>query len=218
MTGEVMSEETLPVITRRLHRILLESMIAMGAIPPSAALASDLGVGSDALWEHFESLKRADYLGFDQERRVTCLYPFSLAPTPHVVTLDGKQRFAMCSLDALGVAAMLDRSIEIESACPVCRTPIRLAVRPGAVERVEPAETIVVARRDAGSPAFEACCGFTVFACGAEHADALLARTSDTMALDLPAALAAGEAIFGGMLGDALPGKRTRAAIPFVEN
>jgi hypothetical protein len=89
---------------------------------------------------------------------------------------------------------------------------VRIAVAPGAIERVEPTETVVVARRHSDAPAHQACCDFTVFACSPEHADALIARTSDTSALDLPTALTVGEALFAALLGETLPAKRTRAS------
>ncbi len=204
----------LPVTERRLHRRLTESMLATGDIPPAASLASELGVSLKALGSHLRTLAEGDYLGFDAAGRLTCLYPFSVTPTPHVVVLDGARRFAMCSLDALGMAAMFGREVDIESACPACGTPIRLRVRPGAVASVEPTGALVVARRDAETPAYEACCGFTVFACGLEHADPLLARTSHTTVLDPPKALVVADAIFAAMLGDTLPAERTRAPLP----
>jgi len=210
------SAATLPETERRLHRSLIEAMLATSDVPTAVALAAELGASLDMLRSHLRTLAFADYLGFDAAGHLTCLYPFSVIPTQHVVVIDGatERRFVMCSLDALGIAAMLGRAVEIESACPVCGTPIRLVVRPSAVVSIAPPETVVVAKRDADAPAHEACCGFTVFACGAEHADALLARTSDTSALDLAAALHVGEAIFAGMLGDMLPAKRQRAPIP----
>lgn len=210
---EPTSGQTLPKTTRRVHRHLTEAMLATGEVPPAAALAAALGLRIDALRLHLRTLADADYLGFDSAGHLTCLYPFSAVPTRHVVTFDGTRRFAMCSLDALGLAAMLGRPVEVESTCPVCGTPVRLTVRPGAVLNVEPPAAVVVAKRDGEAPAFEACCGLTVFACGPDHADVLLARTADALALDLPAALGVGETIFAGLLGDSLPAKRKRAPV-----
>jgi Alkylmercury lyase len=76
--------------------------------------------------------------------------------------------------------------------------PVRIVVEPGTIECVEPIETLVVARRGGEAPAHEACCDFTVFACSPEHADELLARTSDTSILDLSTALTVSEALFAG--------------------
>jgi alkylmercury lyase len=202
----------LPDDVRRLHRALLDAMLATGEVPSASALMAELGIGQDALDKYLQTLIEGDYLAFDRAGRLTCLYPYSADPTSHVVTIDGIHRFAMCSLDALGMAAMLEREVEIESACPVCGAPIRLAVRPGVIANVEPPSMMVVARRDGDSPAFEACCGFTVFTCNADHADVLIAQTSSTSALALDAALAVGETLFADLLDDTLPGKRKRAS------
>lgn len=207
------TDETLPETTRRLHRLLMDAMIATGNVPPAIDLAAALRVDLETLRYHLRMLEHADYLGFDAAGQLICLYPFSAVPTPHVVAIEGEQRFAMCSIDALGMSAMLGRRLEIESACPICGAEIWLVVRPGNIERAEPSETVVIARRDADRPAFEACCGFTVFACGDNHANVLKARTSGTSALDLETALSVGESIFAGMLNNTLPNKRKRALI-----
>ena len=115
------------------------------------------------------------------------------------------------SLDAMGVPAMLGRPVVIESSCSACGTAIRLAVRPGAVTAAEPVGTTVVAKRASDAPAVEACCDFTVFACGPAHATNLVARISDTAALDLETALGQGAALFANLLGETLPARRSRA-------
>ena len=56
-------------------------------------------------------------------------YPFSAAPTAFAVTFaDGRQRFACCAIDALGIAAMLSASIQIRTHCHHCGRPLELAV------------------------------------------------------------------------------------------
>jgi hypothetical protein len=142
---------------------------------------------------------------------VTCLYPFSTLPTPHVVVIGGERRFAMCALDALGVAAMLDQAVTIEGSCAACGTPIRIAVQPDSVAGVEPGGTRVVAKPASDAPAAETCCAFTVFACGPAHAVDLVALWPETSALDLASALAQGTALFAGLLDEALPAKRNRS-------
>jgi hypothetical protein len=210
------TEATLPDAERHLHHALLESVLATGEAPPPPALAAQLGIGLDAVRDGLQTLRRADYLALDAAGRVTCLYPFSPILTAHVVAVGEMRRYAMCAIDALGVAAMLGRPVAIESACPVCGAQIRVDVRPGAVARVDPAGAMVVAKSDAEAPACEACCAFTVFACGPDHARDVRDRTPGSAVLDLGAALGAGEGIFGGFLADALPAKRRRAQAVMV--
>jgi hypothetical protein len=141
---------------------------------------------------------------------VTCLYPFSLTPTPHAVVIDGQRRAAMCAIDAIGVPAMLDQELAIEGGCAVCAAPIALRARPGAILETDPPTAMVVARRDEDEPAFATCCPFTVFVCGPAHADAFAARVAGTHALSLAAALRHAEEIFAGLLAETLPARRPR--------
>jgi hypothetical protein len=66
-----------------------------------------------------------------EDGRVTVAYPFSAAPTPFEVALgDGRRRYAVCAIDALGVAPMLGTPISIRSRCHHCREPLALEVAP----------------------------------------------------------------------------------------
>ena len=66
-----------------------------------------------------------------QDGQVEIAYPFSASPTPFVVRLvDGRERYVCCATDALGMAPMLDESIDIRSPCHHCGEPIELAVEP----------------------------------------------------------------------------------------
>ena len=62
------------------------------------------------------------------EHEIPLAYPFSAAPTPFGVRLaDGRERFACCATDALGVAAMLGVRILIRTRCHHCGEPFELA-------------------------------------------------------------------------------------------
>lgn len=188
----------------------MDAVVATGSVPAMAELVERLGIGEDAIRSGLATLAAADYLALDVAGRVTCLYPFSTAPTPHGVIIGGRRRSAMCAIDALGVPAMLDTEFAVEGRCAVCEAPIALRVRPGAVITSTPESAMVVARRDEGEPAFAGCCPFTVFVCGSEHADRLARRISGTRLLPLPEALSHAEEIFGGLLAEDLPATRPR--------
>ena len=62
-----------------------------------------------------------------QDGQVDMAYPFSARPTPWVVRLaNGRERFACCAVDALGIAPMIGESIEIRSRCHHCGEPLTL--------------------------------------------------------------------------------------------
>lgn len=54
--------------------------------------------------------------------------PFSGVPTQHVVTVEGKQYFANCAWDALGVPAALHQPGEVHSRCGQSGEPLHLEV------------------------------------------------------------------------------------------
>jgi len=62
---------------------------------------------------------------------VDIAYPFSAAATPFVVRLpDGRERYACCALDALGIAPMTGQRVEIVSRCHHCAEPLAFPVTP----------------------------------------------------------------------------------------
>ena len=65
------------------------------------------------------------------EHEIPLAYPFSAMPTPFLVRLaDGRERFACCATDALGIAAMLGAPILIRTRCHHCGEPLELAADP----------------------------------------------------------------------------------------
>jgi hypothetical protein len=200
----------LPEATRRLHRALIQAFIDHGAAPPAAHLAEAAGIPVADFPTHLRTLVAADFLALNAADEISCLYPFSATPTPHSVAIDGQPRYAMCAIDALGIPAMLGQELGIEGRCAVCNAPIALSVRPGTIMAADPPETLVVARRDVDEPAFAACCPFTVFVCGQDHAEQFMRRIAGSHTLTLPEALTHAEEIFGALLAESLPATRPR--------
>lgn len=57
--------------------------------------------------------------------------PFSNVPTAFRVITDGREYFANCAWDALGIPAALDRAARILTACGDCREPIEIEIAGG---------------------------------------------------------------------------------------
>ncbi|MBA3450182.1 MAG: alkylmercury lyase family protein [Chloroflexia bacterium] len=195
---------------RHLHRTLINAVIATGSVPSVVELADRLGTTQEAIRAGLTTLVSGDYLALDATGQVSCLYPFSTTSTAHAVIIEGQRRFAMCAIDALGIPAMLDEELDIDGRCVVCHAPITLRVRPGTIVMAAPPTAMVVARRDETEPAFAACCPFTVFVCGQEHADEFMRRIAGTHALPLPEALVHAEQIFNSLFTEAIPATRPR--------
>ncbi len=201
----------LPEIDRRLHRALLGGMLTTGTIPSQEVLIAAAGIDAAEVPLRLAALETADYLSLAPDGAVTCLYPFSPTPTPHAVVIGGRRRYAMCSIDALRMAAMLGEVVAIEGGCGVCRMPVHLDVAPGTITRAEPSGTVVLVRRSGDEPACETCCPSTLFACGPAHGAELTRRLPETIVVPLDEALRHAEAIFGDVLGKTLPARRRRS-------
>jgi glutaredoxin len=203
-------EQPLTERHRRVYRALIEAVLTTGDIPAAPELAALLATSAEEIRESLRALAAADYLALNAGHQVTCLYPFSATPTTHAVLVEGERRFAMCAIDALGIPAMLGRELDLEGRYAVCDAAIALRVRPGAIDSAAPPTAMVVARRDEDEPAFAACCPFTVFVCGAKHAERFARSVAGAHALSLEEALTHAEGIFGDLLADAIPARRPR--------
>ncbi|MGH7306794.1 MAG: organomercurial lyase [Candidatus Rokuibacteriota bacterium] len=61
-------------------------------------------------------------------------YPFSAVVTPFVVRLSGgRERYACCATDALGMAPMVGEPVEIRSACHHSGAPLHFPATPHGV-------------------------------------------------------------------------------------
>lgn len=80
--------------------------------------------------EELEALDTDDLILL-QEDEIRLAYPFSGVPTPFLVRLeDGRERYACCAIDALGMAPMMGQRIEIRSRCHHCGAPLALSATP----------------------------------------------------------------------------------------
>jgi hypothetical protein len=63
--------------------------------------------------------------------RIDLAYPFSAVPTPFRVHLSGgRERYACCAMDALGLAPMTGESIEVRTRCHHCGSTLAFAATP----------------------------------------------------------------------------------------
>ncbi len=75
-------------------------------------------------------LDEADMILVDHAH-VMIAYPFASPVTAFRVRLvDGRERYAVCAVDALGIAAMLGQPVTIRSPCHHCGAPLQIDVAP----------------------------------------------------------------------------------------
>ena len=66
-----------------------------------------------------------------RDGQIDIAYPFSALPTPFLVRLpDGRERYACCATDALGVAPMIGQPIDIRARCHHSGAPLGFSVHP----------------------------------------------------------------------------------------
>ena len=186
---------------RTLYRRILTGFAR--ADPPDVSReAADLGL------PYLDTLNR--FAQLDLAHRdpasgaITVAYPFSARPRGHTVLINGTHGVeAMCAIDAVGIAPMLELPITISSRDPLTSHVIEVRVDPGGDAECEPSTAVVLAgsaHRDA--PSFRSCCGVLNFFESSQSATTYLTHHPELTGfpITIPDAVEAGRALFGDLL------------------
>ena len=186
---------------RQLYRWILRQFAAEGR-PSLEVTAAAVAAGAD-LNQAIETFRRLDLVHL-AHGQIAVAYPFSGRPTAHRVSIDGRPEvYAMCAIDALGIAAMLELPIEVFSRDPVSGGEVWVRIDPGDGAWWDPKQAVVLAASyPALGPSFHSCCSVLNFFESGEHALQYLLAHPDLTghAITIPEAIAAGAAIFGDLL------------------
>lgn len=131
---------------RLTRRTLLRLMLTTGRGPSLKALASRLEVSESAAAKLLSALERKGFLVRDQRSNtITAAYPLSIRPTHYRLTLKerGRQRYAMCAIDALGVGPLFGVAVIVNATCPQCGRSIRIHVEENQIVAVKPIGAVV---------------------------------------------------------------------------
>jgi hypothetical protein len=176
---------------RRLYRRILRSF-AEGrpldlAEEPASAVAT---------------LAREDLVHVDDRGSIVVAYPFSGRPTRHRVRFDGRELYAMCAIDALGIAPMLGLPIEILSRDPVEEQTIEVSLEPDGSSSWSPGEAVVLSGCIDSGVAFQSCCRVLNFFASRDNAHRYLELNPATQGypISMPVAIELGRRIFGQAL------------------
>ena len=113
-----------------LQRILRTFLDRGGPVLVEEVAAAFPDRPPETVWDTLVAMDDEDLIQI-REGRVEIAYPFSAIPTPFVVRLaDGKERFACCAIDALGMAPMVGQRVHIRSKCHDCGAALELSVAP----------------------------------------------------------------------------------------
>jgi len=185
---------------RRLYNWIIERF-AQASPPTPAQLAERARRLELEPSAAFATLAREDLIHTDDDGAVLVAYPFSARPRGHRVTIDERLTVeAMCAIDALGIAPMLDQPVEINSHDPLTGHEIWLRVSPGEGAWWEPETAAVLAGSGrASGPSYGRCCDVLNFFETPETAERYLREHGDVVGvpISIPEAIEAGRAIFG---------------------
>jgi hypothetical protein len=114
-----------------LARLILRTFLQQGGpIPIEDIIAASHGVRPDTLHDALVALDDEDLIRV-RAGQIDLAYPFSASPTPFVVRLaDGKERYACCATDALGIAPMIGQPVEVRSGCHHCNAALTFSATP----------------------------------------------------------------------------------------
>jgi hypothetical protein len=198
----------LPAAVRAVHHRVLQHFAETGTSPTPADLAEvAAGAGVDPV-AALQRLAADDLVAVDDAGRLVAAYPFSPAPTAHVVDLGGVRVYAMCAIDALGMPFMLAGDATITSTDPHTGQPVTVTVT-GGMAVFSPEETVVVyAATDSGGRSVDTCCSTINFFAHPTTARAWIGAHPGLTAtvLDQPDAVRLSRDIFGPLLPAANPG------------
>ncbi|WP_406055421.1 alkylmercury lyase family protein [Kribbella sp. NBC_00889] len=142
----------LDAVTRATHREVLRAFATTGA-PPFGGTT-----------EVLRALHELDAIRLTSDGEIAVAYPFSATPTRHRVRIaDQVDVYAMCAVDALGIAPMLGQDTVIHSTDPTDGSGITV-VRRADSAHWDPAGAVVFIGADpGGGPSADCCCDYLNF-------------------------------------------------------
>jgi Alkylmercury lyase len=191
---------------RTLYRWILASCAR--ARQPQADELYDLASELDLqVEETLDLLAKLDLVHRAQPTgEIVVAYPFSGRPRGHAVLINNAARVeAMCAIDALGIAPMLQLPIEITSHDPLSGAEIWVRLDPGEGAWWEPTTAVVLAGsplRD--GPSYRGCCDVLNFFQSEESANSYLADHPELAGfpISIPDAIEAGRTVFADLMNE----------------
>jgi hypothetical protein len=192
--------ERLAETEREFYAWILRRFSEADAVGSDVVEAEATRIGLD-LTKVRSKLAGEDLVHFDADGSVAVAYPFSGRATAHRVLIDGHSVYAMCAIDALGIAPMFGRPIVVTSHDPVTEGEINVWLQPDGTATWQPEEAVVVTGRCCEGAAFEGCCQVLNFFSSTGSAEQyLLEGGIEGFPIDMPQAIEVGRVIFGDVL------------------
>jgi len=191
---------------RNLYRWILDRFAH--ATPPHTEAVSERAraLGLEPLGA-LATLATEDLVHADEYGAILVAYPFSARPRGHGVLIDNKRTVeAMCAIDALGIAPMLNLPIEITSQDPFSGAEVWVRLDPAEGAWWEPETAVVLAGSSCrDGPSFSGCCEALNFFESPDNANHYLHEHAEVAGLpiSIPDAIEVGRAVFGDIFEEA---------------
>ena len=180
-----------------------------GRAPSVPEIVESIGVSGEQAHAILADLQAHDLLGLDgSATTISYAYPFAGLATEHRVELHGRHLYAVCAIDALGVAGMFRTNATIASSCRSygSRIEIRTAQDGRSLGQCDPAETVVWYDLAYNQTAAASCCPAIAFFCSDAHLGQWLCAQSPErigQRLTVDEGLEVGRALFEPVLATA---------------
>jgi len=189
---------------RSLYQWMLRSFAA-GAPPSPDTLVEAASSFEVDVEVALATLAREDLAHYDPTTgTILVAYPFSGRPRGHRVLIDGEHRAeAMCAIDALGIAPMLNLPIEINSRDPCTGSEIWVRLDPGDGAWWEPGTAVVLAGSSCcDAPSFRGCCDVLNYFESHASAERHLREHAELAGLpiSIPDAIEVGRTVFADLI------------------
>lgn len=138
--------QTLEPEQDRVWRTVLELFAVLGRPPLLSEIGKETTISVENLRVLVSKLQAHDLLGIDEAAgTIAYAYPFTGQETEHHVQLHGRKLYAVCAIDALGIAGMLRTDAVIESSCRACGSRIEIATAQAgkSLSRARPGDAVV---------------------------------------------------------------------------
>jgi hypothetical protein len=164
----------LDAVERATHQTILRAFAITGCPPAPHDLDRVAAGNADQV---LRALHDVDAIRLTSYGEIALAYPFSAASTRHRVRIGGQvDVYAMCAVDALGIAPMLRQDTVIESIDVTTGESISVVTRNGRSTWV-PAEAVVFIGADAsGGASADCCCDYLNFFADRSSAQAWIAE------------------------------------------
>jgi hypothetical protein len=150
-----------------VHQVILRDFAANGVPPTAADLNPAVTYSARTTAEVLTALHEADAIRLTADGQIAVAYPFSSTPTRHRVHIGdpgaGVDVYAMCAIDALGMAPMLSRDTRIESVDVTTGQPVTVTTTRGRATWQPPAAVVFIGADAGGGPSADCCCDYLNF-------------------------------------------------------